>query len=259
MKQFIKNRKWENISVLVEEKENNNAIAFVMHWLWWFKEQDHIRTFIKAFLDNNITVISFDTTNTFWESDWNYENATTTNYYEDLEDVIFWAKNQEWYKEPFYLAGHSLGWISTSMYSQKNPSEVKALAPISSVVSGQMTVDIIPEEELKKRKEAWYKISESKSKPWVIKKLKFSHFADRAKYNILAEANKLTMPVLLIVWENDDRTPLSHQELLFNELTWDKELHIIKRAPHTFRKVNELNEIYDLFDKWIKKNERTKI
>lgn len=255
MKQFIKNRKWENICVLFEEVENNNAIAFVMHGLWGFKEQDHIRTFIKAFLDNNISVISFDTTNTFWESEWNYENATTTNYYEDLEDVISWAKTQKFYKEPFYLAWHSLGWISTCMYAQKNPNEVKALAPISSVVSGQMTIDIIPEEDLEKWKKDWFKIKESESKPWVIKKLKFSHFADRAKYNILPEANKLTMPVLLIVWEDDDTTPSSHQELLFNKLPWKKELHIIKWVWHTPRREKELKEIYDLFDKWIKKNE----
>jgi len=252
MKQFIKNRKWEKISVLVEEKENNNSIAFVMHGLWWFKEQDHIRTFINAFLDNNISVISFDTTNAFWESDWNYENATTTNYYEDLEDVINWSKTQSFYKEPFYLVWHSLWWIGTSLYTQKYPNEVKALAPISSVISWQMSIDITPKEELNKWRDIWYKIKESKSKPWVIKKLKYSHFKDRVKYNILPEAYKLTMPVLLIVWEEDDSTPLSHQKMLFEKLSGKKELHIIKWAGHTFREENELKEIYNIFDEWIK-------
>jgi len=38
------------------------------------------------------------------------------------------------------------------MYAQKNIKEVKALAPISSVVSGQMTINIIPKEDLEKWK-----------------------------------------------------------------------------------------------------------
>lgn len=253
MKQYIKNRKWENISVIVEEKQNSKWLAFVMHWLWGFKEQEHIRTFINAFLDNNITTVSFDTTNTFWESDWNYEDATTTNYYEDLEDVINWSKTQSFYKEPFYLAWHSLGWISTSMYTQKYPKNVKALAPISTVVSGQLSIETKNWDDLDNWKKTWYLIKESQSKPWVIKKLKWSHIEDRLKYDLLKNVDKFSMPVLLIVWEDDDTTPVEHQKILFEKLNWDKEFHIIKWAPHTFRKQEELDEIYNIFDKWIKK------
>ena len=251
MKILIKNRKWEKISVLIEKIEHQKWLAIVMHWLWGFKEQDHIRTFIKAFLDNWITVISFDTTNTFWESYWNYEDATVTNYYEDLEDIINWSKNEVFYQEPFYLAWHSLGWISTALYSQKYPLNVKALAPISPVVSWQLSLDIIPKSTLESWEKTGFKIKESVSKPWIIKKLKWSHFIDRIKYNLLTEVKKLTMPVLIIVWEKDDVTPPMHQEILYKELPWEKELHIIKWAEHTFRNENELTEIYNIMYKWI--------
>ena len=59
-----------------------------MHGLGGFKEQKHIQTFADAFLENNFTVVLFDTTHTYGESEGKYEDATTTNYYEDLEDVI---------------------------------------------------------------------------------------------------------------------------------------------------------------------------
>jgi hypothetical protein len=36
--------------------------------------------------------VLFDTTHSFGESGGNYEDATTTQYYQDLEDVISWAK-----------------------------------------------------------------------------------------------------------------------------------------------------------------------
>ena len=253
MKQYIKNRNWENISVVIEEIEYSTWLAFVMHWLWGFKEQEHIRTFIQSFLDNNITVISFDTTNSFGESDGNYEDATITNYYEDLEDVIEWTKTQKYYETPLYLAGHSLWWICTSLYAQKYPDNVKALAPISTVVSGQLNMQTKDGDVLDDWKRTWYLEKESISKPWVIKKLKWSHMEDKLTYDLLKNIDALHMPVLLIVWDKDYTTPIEHQEIFYKELTWEKELHIIKWAPHTFRKQEELDEIYDIFDAWIKK------
>ena len=253
MKQFIQNRNWENISVIVEKKENSKWLAFVMHWLWSFKEEKQIRTIIKSFLDNNITVTSFDTTNTLWESDWNYENATVTNYYKDLEDVIEWVKTQSFYQEPFYLTGRSLWWICISLYTQKHPNSVKALAPISTIVSGQLSMKTKNSDDLDNWKSTWYLIKESVSKPWVIRKLKWSHMEDRLKYDLLKNVDKLNMPVLLIVWEKDNSTPAEHQKILYKELKWEKELHIIKWASHAFRKQEELDEVYNIFDKWIKR------
>src|SRR3989338_5280761 len=124
-KEFIKNRKGQKIAVLVERPENLKGLAFVMHGLGGFKEQPHIRAIAEAFLESGYTVIRFDTTNTFGESEGNYEDATTTNYYEDLEDVIEWSKNQLWYKEPFALGGHNLGGICSALYAEKYPEKVK--------------------------------------------------------------------------------------------------------------------------------------
>ena len=55
-----------------------------MHGLGGFKEQPHIETFAESFFELDYTVIRFDTTNTFGESEGNYENATVTNYLEDF-------------------------------------------------------------------------------------------------------------------------------------------------------------------------------
>ena len=128
---FIKNRKDQKVSVVVEQPVKSQGLAFVAHGLGGNKDQAHIRTMAKAFLDNNYTVVTFDTTNTFGDSDGSYDDATVTNYHEDLEDVIVWAKSQPWYIEPFCLVGHSLGAISVALYAEKYPNLVKGLAPIS--------------------------------------------------------------------------------------------------------------------------------
>ena len=46
------------------------------------------------------------------------------------------VRNAKWYGEPFVLVGHSLGGISTALFAENYPDKVKALAPISTVVSG---------------------------------------------------------------------------------------------------------------------------
>ncbi len=245
---MIQNRKNQNICVLVEEAKDNIGIAFVMHGSGGYKEQPHIRAMVKTFLENNYTVISFDTTHAFGKSYGKYEDSTTTNYYEDLEDVINWAKQQKWYKEPFVLAGHSLGGICISLYAQKFPNKVKALFPMSTVVSTKLRD--LSDEELKNWKEKGIRQWISRSgKP---KKLKWGFMEDREKYDVLKEINNLKMPVLLIVGEKDDVTPPYDQETFYNKLLGKKELHIVKDAPHTFREQPHLEELKTILNNWIK-------
>jgi pimeloyl-ACP methyl ester carboxylesterase len=251
MKQFIKNRKNQNIAVLVEKAENPQGLVFVMHGLGGFKEQPHIEIFTKAFKDNNNAVIRFDTTNTFGESDGDYADATVTNYYEDLEDIIEWSKSQDFYHEPFVLCGHSLGGISTALYAQKYPERVKALAPISTIVSGQLSLKTFSKEEINNWKKTGWRTTIGYSSG-LEKTLKWSHLEDRLRYNLLDNVDKLTMPVLLIAGELDKSTPSKHQQLLFDKLPGKKELHIIKNAPHTFKEKEHLDEVYKIMSEWIK-------
>ena len=253
---FIKNRKNQRIKVITEQQPNQKGLAIIMHGLGGSKNETQIQLFAKAFQEEGYTTIRFDTTNTFGESDGNYEDATTTNYYEDLEDVIEWASSQSWSEEPFILAGHSIGGICTSLFAQKHPEKVKALAPISSVISGELSLKS-PRYEgkdiLKTWEETGWRIEKSISVPGRIKKLKWAHIQDRLKYNLLENADKLTMPVLLIVGDKDKSTPLEHQKLLYNKLPGKKELHVIKNAPHTFRDEFQLREIKEIIKNWIKK------
>lgn len=248
----IKNRDGLNIVVLLEENQNAKGLVFIAHGLGGFKEQKHITTFAQAFLESGYTVVRYDATNSIGESGGKTEDATLTNHYQDLEDVIKWSKMQKWYQKPFCLAGHSLGSICILLYAEKHPAEVLALAPISTVVSGKLSLETHSKKELNEWKKTGWKVDESKSKPGVIKKLKWSHIKDRLKYDVLRDVAKLTMPVLLIVGDNDESTPVRHQRILFNALSGNKELHIIKGAPHTFRERRHLQEIKRILLQWIK-------
>ena len=249
-KEFILNRKKQKIAIIVEESSKSKGLAFVMHGLSGNKEQPHIRLMAEVLRDNNYTSVRFDTTNTFGESDGNFEDATITNYFEDLEDVISWASKQKWYREPFILAGQSLGGICTTLYAEKFPEKVKGLAPKSTVVNWELS----KESKSMKRLEKWKKdgINIWKSNSGRIKRLKWAFVEDRMKYDILKKANLLKMPVLLIVGDKDTSTTPKSQKAFYDALPGRKEIHIVKNAPHTFSKKKHLEELKTYFDAWIK-------
>ncbi len=253
MKTSIQNRRGQKLVVVIEQSKKPRALAFIMHGLGGFKEQPFIRATAEALLEHGYTVVTFDTTSAFGQSDGDYADATTTNYFEDLEDVIGWAAKQRWYIEPFLLAGHSLGGICTALYAERNPAKVKALFPASTVVSGKLSLETYTPEELKQWQEKGWQEEPSASKPGVIKRLKWSHMADRLNYDLLPNINKLTMPVLLVVGELDSPTPPQHQKILYEALPGPKELHVIKGAPHTFRDLKHLHEIRQIVTTWLKK------
>ncbi len=246
-KETIKNRKKQKIVTLIGEASDQKGLVFILHGLGGFKEQLHIRMMADVFRERKYTVVNFDATNSVGESDGNCEYASVTNHRQDLEDVIKWAEIQPWYQEPFCLAGHSLGGMAIALYAQKHPKKIKGLAPISTGISGKLHLEIHPKEVLEEWKKTGYQLRKSSSKPGVIKKISWSFMEDQMKYNILEKADKLIMPVLLIVGEKDVGTPPEHQKMLYDKLPGKKELYIIKGAAHTFREETHLKEIKDIF------------
>lgn len=247
---FIKNRKNQNISVVVEKVDNQIGLAFVMHGLGDSKDSNHIRTFVNCFLDNNYTVVSFDATNTFGESDGIFEDANITNYYEDFVDVINWVKNQDFFQKPFILCGHSLGAICSAFYAENYPEEIKALAPFSTVINSELSRQNYSKKELTAwKKTGW--LTEDWGAQGKIR-LKWSYMEEKEKYDLLKGVSNLTVPVLMIVGELDNCTSPKHQKILFDKLPGKKEMYIIKNAPHTFREEKHLNEIYQILNQWTK-------
>lgn len=248
----IKNSKGEKIAVVLDENKNATGLAFVMHGLGGFKEQPHILTLINTIKKKNYTVVSFDTTNTFGASDGDYINATVTNYYEDLEDVINWTKKQSWYKEPFLLTGHSVGGFSIALFAEKYPNMVKSLTLFSAVVSGELWKKVQDKSILENWKKDGVWIREGSDINGKKKKvLAWSFAEDIMQYDLLKQSDKLKMPVLLVVGEKDPTTPVNHQKVLFDHLTGRKELHVIFEAEHTFKGKRHLDAISNILSNWL--------
>jgi alpha-beta hydrolase superfamily lysophospholipase len=251
-KKYIRNRKGQGVVVLVEKSEDQKGLAFIMHGLGGFKEQPHIKAMAEAFQELQYTVVRFDTANTAGESEGRYEDATVTGYLHDLEDVIAWAAKKSWYEEPFCLAGHSLGSFCVGLFAQRHQEKVKALIPCATVVSGRLTNELYSLKELKEWEQTGWQIRKSTTRPGVVKRLPWSHIVDRLQYDLLEGADMLTMPVLLIVGEEDTRTPPTHQALLYNALPGRKLMHIVKGARHGFYEPEQREELKNTCSQWIK-------
>lgn len=252
----IKNRKNQKIVAVINIPENSKGLAFTLHGLGGFKEQPHIMVLVDALLKNGYTVVNFDATNSIGESGGKYENATMKEHYEDLVDVINWAKTQSWYKEPFILAGHSLGGYAVARYAEDYPKEVKAVFPHAGVVAGELSYkaeEMFEPEKLKAWREIGWTTKISASKPGTELHLPWSHMEERLEHDLRPNASKLTMPVLFVVGENDKACSSGNQKALYDIIPGPKEMHIISSAPHTFKDPEHLAQLKIILSNWLNK------
>ncbi|MBV9159015.1 MAG: alpha/beta fold hydrolase [Candidatus Kaiserbacteria bacterium] len=234
----IHNRDGARIVGILDLPSQAQGLVFVAHGLGSSKNSPRIALIAETFLEKGFAVVRFDTTNTFGESDGDYQDATVTNYLHDLEDVIAWAKTQPWYHEPFALAGSSLGAFTTLLFSEAHPKLVRALAPVAPVVSGDLRVQAAERRDpgsIAKWREAGIRVEQNSKRPGGIERLKWNHIEDSTQYDTRTEADQLTMPVLLIVGDADDITPQDHVRLLYDALPeGNKRLEVVPSMGHGF-------------------------
>lgn len=247
----IKNRNDIALAVVIEGEKNTAGLAFVVHGLGGFKEQIHIRTMAKAFLDKGYVVITYDAANTIGESDGRMEDATLTSYFEDLEDVVKWANTQSWYKEPFIISGHSLGGACSLMFAAKYPEKVTAIAPICPFIAGSLYEAHSDPALIKHWEKQGYILEPSQGKPGVMKKLGWGLAEDLRAHDVRTIADKIKCPVLFVAGSEDHGLPASEQELVREKLNSPSEIHVIQGMEHNPRSEEHNNELRTILKDWL--------
>jgi len=64
--------------------------------------------------------------------------------------------------------------------------------------------------------------------------------------------DKIKCPILIIRGDEDVSVPFIPQEVLFNKIVTKKEFAIIKNGDHDLEKGENLMEIHNIINKWIK-------
>jgi len=249
----VQNRHGLNIIVSVDTIDRPRGLAFVAHGFGGNKEDDNILSLAKIFNNNGHSTIRFDATNSNGQSDGDLAYANPSSYRDDLFDVIIWAKTQKWYQEPFYLCGYSLGALSSAVYAEQHPREIKGLVLISSLVAGQFHVTDVPKRDIEQWKQTLqqlYKLySQHSSNMHVIRWLPI--MLDMMRFDLTQSANKLTMPVLIVVGEEDLLAPPSHQQKLLEAINGNVELAVIEQGDHFFESGGHLNDLIEKVGNWL--------
>ncbi|MEZ6209219.1 MAG: alpha/beta hydrolase [Candidatus Paceibacterota bacterium] len=253
----LKNRKNQKIVGVLEIPEDNIVgTCIVQHGWGGHKNKATVQTIKNSFLESGFQTFNFDTTNSFGESDGDFEKSTLGLFYEDLEDVVKWIQNQKWFVGPVALTGHSKGGYSVIKYAETYPEEISYLVPIAPVVSGKLSFEKYEKnkpEEFKKWKETGIRIRIGKE--GNTRKEHFFQFEERLNHDLIPKASNISMPVLIVVGSEDESCPLEHQEILFNAiLGTNKTLKIIKGAPHSFNETYEQEECKSIIKEWLLKN-----
>ena len=253
-KTFIQNRRGLRLSVLVEGANNTGGLVFFEHGFTGYKEQVQFEALSALFLKHNYTVVRFDTSSSFGESEGDLWDSNITTHYQDLEDVTFWARRQDWYIEPFVLLGHSLGGIAVLNYTIHHPQSVKAIAPLSTAVSYEFWHEamlehrphILLEFATRGYSEKTCNRDSSRTGKWGM-----AYGLEYLKYDIPAGLPSITVPTLLALGSEDVITPRKQQEYVRDHIGGSVSFHIIDGAPHTFREPAHLDELVQVTEAWL--------
>lgn len=255
MKFSLQNRLNKKIVGLYEEAAKPaRGLVFLQHGFSGHMNQPHILAMAERFLAHGYNVVRFDCTNAFGDSEGDLSEANLTRHADDLEDVIEWARSQAWFREPFILAGHSLGGGSNLRYASRHPARVSAMAPLSAVIGYDLMIAAYKRnkaDELEALYRDGFVWKESATRAGYRGKKTVQYIEDLKNHDYLSSAAKYTMPVLVVVGEHDDITLPEHQQKLYDALPAQKMFRTIEGSEHTFRSNAELARLAEIMDEWL--------
>ncbi|MDR2902835.1 MAG: hypothetical protein LBU87_07030 [Lactobacillales bacterium] len=89
------------MSIRLTIPENKTGLAFIEHGFTGDKNERHMQILEEELSNHGYFVVNIDATNSLNESDSSPEGASFTGHYNDLVDVIEWARGQK-FNNRFY-------------------------------------------------------------------------------------------------------------------------------------------------------------
>lgn len=234
---FIENRKGLKMALRVTTDKSNHKLVFLLHGLGARKEYPHMLVLEEEFAKHGYNVVNIDTCDSNNESDKSEEGITVTGHFNDLEDVVNWAKAQNFYKEPFALAGQSLGAQTTVMYAGIFPRKVSLLVPVAFCwIDGKR--ESLGNSRRKAIEENGFfeQVSKSTGKSFKIKK---AYLDDLEKYDMTNFIRNITAETHLIVGLKDSEYHIENNKKLFELLQCKKSLQLLEDVPHDLANTEE--------------------
>ena len=189
-----------------------------------------------------------------------FERNTYTHELEDLQCIIDALSGNSIGRglvDParIGLIGHSRGGGIAILHASRN-ERIKALVTWSAIA----TVDRFSEQDKTKWADNGFIEVENKRTLQIMRlgqDLLRDIEENKTRLDILAAAQNLEIPVLIIHGDSDESVPVSEAESIYNEISSEKELIVIEGGSHTFgarhpmtTMTGALENVFDLTENW---------
>jgi len=232
------------IKVLLVPKPVGNV--YLAHGFSDVHDTPHMRALTAAAVQAGYNVVVWDATHSWGRSGGSSELASFYYHHQDLEDVLAWSRGQPWYREQFVLAGHSLGGLVAGVYAAAHPRQVGRLALVSPVVSGLRLRRRIPWPV-----RAWWRWRGEVAAPhWGVSRSGWEFMRSGWSYDLLRDAHRLVMPVLVVGAGRDVLTQPRLLRKLVRRLA-DGRLVMVPRARHSFDREWEMVRLERVVGEWL--------
>ena len=236
---MFKNRQEKRMpATLRMPQDASRGVMVMLHGLGGWKDQGVIVAAAEAAGLEGYTVLTFDAADGANGPDGAFYRATNTDYLHDLEDVISYVEREEWYREPFILAGHSQGALVALRYAAEYPGVAQRLILIAPAVS--WTAAFLAAKGYGLAFLAWLF-------NWFVtgfanwngpngKKLKIGRnwFFDFFKWNGRRYAKRIHVPVLIVTAERDMTVATVEYHTRFARAFSDARHEVVPGAVHDF-------------------------
>ena len=245
---LLQNNQGQSIYVKVYN-ENGNKLAFVLHGLASDMNHQVVQSAKKAFLDNGYTVVTFDARYSLGKSYGNVSDVSLNTFLEDLETIINWAKKQPFYREPFAVAGHSLGGATTILYSHNNDN-INFLIPIAPVIGRQQwensCMNNMPDfcKQWKEKSYYEYKLNDKSANIF------YTVVEEAKSYNALELSKNIKAPTLFVIAEKD--RIIEEKDVKKVADLMNAKIIKINQSTHNFTKKQNQNDLYKVIYDFIK-------
>lgn len=227
----IKSSKGDLSAVIFYPDEKTDKLAILCAGFLDSKDYKGLVGLAKLLCKRGYVVVRFDATG-IWESEGDISDYDTTQYLQDIGNVLEYMLAKEDYKN-ILLGGHSRGGMVSILYAAKD----KRISAVLGVMPSPK--NIMSEEDRSKWKNDGFNIltrdlPENRNKN-IEFKVPYSHVEDRDKYDSAESVKNVHVPIVFIAGELDDIVEPEEVEDIYNNANEPKSFVIIPGIDHDYR------------------------
>lgn len=225
-------------AVIHYPKNETGKLAILCSGYLDSKDYKHLTGLAEALNAQGYAVVRFDATG-IWESEGDISEYTTTQYLEDIKHVLDFMLKESNYGH-ILLGGHSRGGQVAILYAARDP---RISAVLSIMPSSKRTATASPFSKIGTHHKDWketgfrveYRNLPDEETEKKMFRVPYSHAIDKDKYDVVEDVKKVTVPILFIAGELDDRCPPDIVKEIFDNANEPKSLAVLSGIGHDYR------------------------